>query len=231
MSEIETAVQWAVGIANDPAHGYSQMRRWGPDYDCSSLVITAYDKAGWPVKCSGASYTGNMIPAFQSCGFSVLKYADVSILQRGDILLNVEHHTAIFLGSGKIVEASLDETGGLLGTLTGDQTGAEIHIRDFYDYPWEYVLRAGGSPTDECCSYDAGNSVTVSAPQLEIGAYGPAVAAIQAALNYHGFGPLTVNGSFDSQVRLSVKDFQKIHKLQVDGIVGPETWRNLLYWR
>lgn len=35
MSVIEKAVQWAVGIAADNSHGYSQQTRWGPSYDCS----------------------------------------------------------------------------------------------------------------------------------------------------------------------------------------------------
>ena len=235
MSDVESAVNWAVSIANDPDHGYSQINRWGPDYDCSSLVITAFDKAGWPVKASGASYTGNMISAFLLCGFTVLTYSSTLPLQRGDILLNVQHHTAIYLGDGKIVEASIDESGGVCGAQSGDQTCREIHIRNFYNFPWQHVIRAPASdktaPVDDCCSYTAGNACQVFAPELEHGSYGPAVAAAQAALNYHGFGPLTVNGSFDNAVRLSIQDFQKVHKLTVDGIIGPQTWRTLLYWR
>ena len=42
---VESAVQWAIGIANDNSHGYDQGSRWGPDYDCSSLLITAYQQA------------------------------------------------------------------------------------------------------------------------------------------------------------------------------------------
>ena len=40
-TKIDKAVTWAVGIANDNSHGYDQADRWGPDYDCSSLVIQA----------------------------------------------------------------------------------------------------------------------------------------------------------------------------------------------
>ena len=36
MTKTEKAVTWAIEIANDPAHGYDQDNRWGPDYDCSS---------------------------------------------------------------------------------------------------------------------------------------------------------------------------------------------------
>ena len=33
-----TYTEWALQIANDDSHGYSQCNRTGPDYDCSSLV-------------------------------------------------------------------------------------------------------------------------------------------------------------------------------------------------
>ena len=54
MTVIESAVAWAIGTANNNAHGYSQANRWGnPDYDCSSFVITAYEQAGVHVKSHG----------------------------------------------------------------------------------------------------------------------------------------------------------------------------------
>ena len=68
MSAIESACTWAVGIANDNSHGYDQIHRQGPDYDCSSLVINAYEQAGVKVKEAGATYTGNMRAAFVKCG-------------------------------------------------------------------------------------------------------------------------------------------------------------------
>ena len=50
MGVIDNAVQWATDIANDDSHWYSQDVRWGPHYDCSSFVITAYQMTGVPVK-------------------------------------------------------------------------------------------------------------------------------------------------------------------------------------
>ena len=41
MGKIETATQWMIDLANDNSHGYDQTNRWGPDYDCSSAVISA----------------------------------------------------------------------------------------------------------------------------------------------------------------------------------------------
>ena len=106
---IEKAVTWALQIAQDPAHGYDQAHRWGPDYDCSSLMISAWQQAGVPVKAAGATYTGNMFQAFLRCGFKDVT-AEINLnngtgLQRGDVLLNAQHHTAMSIGGGQIVHA------------------------------------------------------------------------------------------------------------------------------
>ena len=67
MSVVEKAIAWALAVANDPAHGYDQTRRWGPDYDCSSLVISAFKEAGLPLT---ATFTGNMKYDFLRNGFA-----------------------------------------------------------------------------------------------------------------------------------------------------------------
>ena len=70
MGKIESAVAWAIEIANDPRCGYSQSSRWGPpDFDCSSFVISAWEQAGVPLREAGASFTGNMRAAMIMCGF------------------------------------------------------------------------------------------------------------------------------------------------------------------
>ena len=68
-SVASVAADWAVAIANDDSHGYDQINRWGPDFDCSSLVISAFDSQGVPVKKNGCTYTGNMRPGFLNSGF------------------------------------------------------------------------------------------------------------------------------------------------------------------
>ena len=62
-------------------------------------------------------------------------------LKKGDVLLNEKHHTAIYIGDGKLVHASINEKGTISGGKTGDQTGKEICVRSYYDYPWDLVLR------------------------------------------------------------------------------------------
>lgn len=140
---IEKAVKWAIDIANDDSHGYDQIKRWGDDFDCSSLVISSYEEAGIPVKKAGATYTGNMLSAFKKCGFVALPYKKGMDLIKGDILLNKKYHTVLYIGDGKIVQASINEKGKTTGGKTGDQTGKEISVGKFYEYSkgWDYVLR------------------------------------------------------------------------------------------
>ena len=66
-------------------------------------------------------------------------------LQRGDVLLNIRHHTAIYCGNGMEVEASINENGGVTGGQPGDQTGREFLVRPYRNYPWDCVLRYTGA--------------------------------------------------------------------------------------
>lgn len=161
---IESAVNWAVKIANDNSHGYDQNSRWGPNYDCSSLVISAFEQAGCKVKSGGATYTGNMKSVFLRYGFSdVTSKIALSTgmgLKRGDVLLNTKSHTALVVEDGgkTIVNASINENGKTTGGRSGDQTGREIYTRGYYNYPWDVVLRynesSSGSASQSSSSSD-----------------------------------------------------------------------------
>jgi len=70
-------------------------------------------------------------------------------------------------------------------------------------------------------------------PTLSIGSTGQWVRELQWALNqypYYVSGPLlAVDGDFGPKTRTGVIDFQKYYGLEVDGIVGPQTWGALGY--
>lgn len=150
-------VNHAIAIAKDDSHGYSQYSRWGKDYDCSSLMYECGYKAGYSLPRSGTRYTGTMIAHFSACGFRVDAFdGNLNDLERGDILLNTAHHTAVYIGNGQIVEASISETGGISGKV-GDQTGHEIHIRSVYNYPWTHVLTP---PKEQAAQHSASSKQT-----------------------------------------------------------------------
>lgn len=139
----EKAAQFAKDVALDDSIGYDQSSRWGPNsYDCSSLVITAYKQAGVPLTCT---YTGNMRANMLDNGFvdvtDKINLATGAGLQVGDVCLNVVHHTAMYVGDGKIVNAGGNENGGVTGGKPGDQTGREIAVVNYYNFPWDYILR------------------------------------------------------------------------------------------
>ena len=154
----EKAARYMEEIAADDSHGYDQGSRWGtPDFDCSSLVITAYKKAGVPLT---STYTGNMKYDFISHGFSDVKNKvnlyTAAGMERGDVLLHEQNHTAMYVGGGMIVHASGNEYGKATGGQPGDQTGREICKTGYFNYGstgWDCVLRYTASesaqPTPE----------------------------------------------------------------------------------
>lgn len=229
MSVIEKAIEWALKIANDPAHGYDQTKRWGPDYDCSSFVISAFKEAGLPLT---ATYTGNMRYDFLRNGFAVV--TDGS-LQRGDVLLNEKNHTALYLGNGQQVEASINEHGGITGGQSGDQTGGEIRVRAYFNYPWDCVLRYVGGETEsgetsDARPYDEGEKET-RLPVLRKGNVGGAVRSMQLLLIHKwaiSCGPDGADGDFGPNTKLALEKFQRTLKLEADGICGPKSWVKII---
>lgn len=136
---VSAYAKWMAEIALDDSHGYDQLYREGEygDYDCSALTIAALQKAG--IDTAWAWSTRDMRAALTSTEFEWIP--NLSDLQYGDILLAEGHHAAVYLGDGKLVEAWANEFNGAVGGKPGDQTGEEIRIRSYYDYPWSGILR------------------------------------------------------------------------------------------
>lgn len=156
-SRREDFVDLALRYAEDDSHGYSQKPpsgRWGPDFDCSSLLYYLADKAGYPVGTGSdkVRFTGTMLKDFEKAGFQILPFANVGIsdLEIGDILLNLALHAEVYVGNGESVGATGSETGGFVGEA-GDQTGSEIerHPVTTFDKEWDYILRPPADEKDE----------------------------------------------------------------------------------
>ena len=140
-AKMEKAINWAIAIANDNSHGYSQINRNGnPDYDCSSLVINAMKYAG--INVGSASYTGNMKAEFTAHDFVWIPWSQIGStanLKRGDVLLRRSDgsgHTELYLGNNKNVGAHSDYDG-----RGGDSSGREINVASYYYGNWQGVLR------------------------------------------------------------------------------------------
>ncbi len=66
-----------------------------------------------------------------------------------------------------------------------------------------------------------------SGPLLRRGSSGEAVKALQRRLKDLGFDPGPVDGEFGPKTQAAVVAFQRHERIEVDGIVGPQTWKYL----
>lgn len=164
------AVSFAVRIANDNSHGYSQAVRSlyntanPKSFDCSSLVLTAYyyaflenglvDQANYLKR--NCSYTGNMLRMLNA-GFETVARNQTAHAQmiQGDIELNTTYHTALAVDKNNIVHARSSE--GTKDTI--DNSGNEIRTQSWYLYShgWTHRLRFTGKGIDFSMINAAGN--------------------------------------------------------------------------
>lgn len=227
----ESALSWAIAIAKDQSHGYSQQQRWGPDYDCSSLVISAYKQAGVPINTQVVNYTGNMSGLLQY-GFkdvtSSVNLGNGSGLQPGDILWyhlsGTNGHTAIYAGNGRIVHARGQSKG---GPATGDQ-GDEIGITAYYRGSWQHVYRyvgggaaaapSGSAPAKPTPAAVKRYPVSTQMPIIKQGSVGRAAKVWQMIIG------VNADGEFGPNTHKATIQFQRANGLEQDGEVGPMTW-------
>ena len=228
----DKACTWAEGIAADQSHGYSQADRWGPNYDCSSLVIEAYIKAGVPIDKTRVYYTGNL-QDLKNYGFvDVTKEVDLNTgkgMLRGDVLYyhisGTNGHTAMYCGNGKIVHARGQSYG---SSATGDQ-GTEIAVTNYSRSQWQHVLRYQGSGSVSLTENLASSITLTMAVLIEVkkGSTGSDVAILQGILCKMGL-IVDIDGEFGDMTEMAVRTFQQKAGLTVDGICGRNTWKKLI---
>ena len=239
---IENAISWALGIADDDSHGYSQLqnRRWGnPDYDCSTFVITAFANAGCDVE--GATYTGNMRSVFENAGFTWIPKSQIDLsnssqLVRGDILLNEANHTEIYIGNNQRVGAHTGTYDIYDRNSPGDNNGREISIYNYSNSSnWDGVLRYIDEPVithwyDDFEPADLGNSFLA---RIEHKASGISFADING--NVQGMVPSTDSSQIWAFTRLSNGAY-KIRNVASNGLLdvqgsGPDDNTNVItHW-
>ncbi|WP_186525961.1 glycoside hydrolase family 3 N-terminal domain-containing protein [Leekyejoonella antrihumi] len=89
-------------------------------------------------------------------------------------------------------------------------------------------MSLGAAPASQAASVSCSSSTALSKrPVLRYGDTGSCVAELQRRLVSHG-QHITVDGSFGPGTLAAVKAYQRAHHLQVDGVVGPLTWKSLL---
>ena len=163
-------IKWALAIADDDSHGYSQIHRNGdPDYDCSSFIWYALKQAGFDVG-SYAFATPSMPSVLQAAGFEMFDINSGTQLEPGDILLR-DGHTEIYIGDGKTVGAHADENGGIVGPQGGDQGIAGLGFGEISVIPldisaWTWGFRP---PKDYVSQHSSSSDASGSQGAVEFG--------------------------------------------------------------
>lgn len=121
---LENSVSFMEHIAEDDAHGYSQVNRYGPDFDCSSLISMALIFGGFNIKYSSTTWT--LLEQLKSEGFKVVTDSN---RYRGDIFLNPDHHVIMCTDSDNIVHASGSKKGILKERFYIPSFGYQYHLR------------------------------------------------------------------------------------------------------
>lgn len=234
-SKVEQYTRWMEDLANNNYYGYL-WGGWGPqDYDCGHAIITAVEKVGIPVKSRGASYTGNMREVFIACGFKDITNG-INLdtgdgLKRGDILLNRASHAAVYIGNGQVSHARSGEG----NTIPGDQSGNEIRIQAYWNYPWDCILRYPEvvdydlpvdpsedpdlDPEPEVFEFTVKKGYGIGNPMAK-------VALWQAFLWCHGYdiGRDGADGEFGRNTLSATNKFQTDHNLTTDGVADQDDW-------
>ena len=261
---IHDAVEFAVNIANDNNHGYSQKIRSlyeiddPKSFDCSSLACTAYYyaflKNGLTTQArylkEHCSYTRNMLNMC-NCGFEVVARNQTAHaqMQKGDLELNVTRHVAMAIDRDNIVHARSSEG----TTNTVDDSGNEIRTQPWYLYShgWTHRLRftgkgidfsgLAGTTTSKTETTTKSNTTQTKGEYMfnpetvKAGDKNTSVLLLQEILRARGFKgkngkALKLTWTADANTICALRAYQESREevLEVDGICGPATWKDLI---
>lgn len=217
----EMIAQLATEGANNDLIGYDQNERWTfweqlkksgyrpakiktkCEADCSSGVISITWAAGYLLSNGklmnlDATYTGNMRAGYKAAGFQIL--TDSRYLTSDQYLIRGD----ILLNDQHHTAVNL--TTGKYGT--------------------------NGAPSTESTEISTGGNKTVIITMLVLmkGSTGYQVKTLQRLLTEMGFsvGSYGIDGDFGDATKKAVEAFQRSAGLEVDGIVGANTWTKLL---
>jgi nucleoid-associated protein YgaU len=124
MANINNANDYMYNLVTNKTHGYSQANRYGPDYDCSSSIMTSLRSGGkFDVPVKGIN-TASMKKYLEKIGYKVVSNAEKP--QKNDIKLRPATakrggHVVMFRSSTMVMEFSSSRG----HKEKGDQTGTE----------------------------------------------------------------------------------------------------------
>lgn len=181
----------------------------------------------------GAKYCSNGVPDVTE--YSMLNKcseisSDFSKIEIGEYLWT-DGHCGVYIGDGLAVECTPKWDNGV-------QITAVHNIAEKQGYNGRTWRRHGKlpyvqyivEPKKEEAKKESANKVTVELSMLKKGAKGEEVKTLQTLLKSKSYniGEWGVDGDFGQATKYAVEDFQAEAGLDIDGIVGKDTWTTLL---
>ena len=140
-------------------------------------------------------------------------------------------------GSSDHVGIVCDNSFGTLTVIEGNKSDSVGYRKIGVDSPQiiGYGVPNYEAATGESSGSNSTNSVhnldseyIRTLPLLQYGSKGIYVKILQVLLNYYNNADLDVDGDFGPLTKSAVATYQMAHSLEIDGIVGRETWTQLL---
>lgn len=189
------------------------IKKWETTYCCNPFVGACWahggcDQTALAMCRKGNSWdfgTGN--GSYHKCKlFKHMGHPKKSELKAGDVLCK-STHVALYIGGGKIVEAS----GGDDNVINSKKWNSSIQVTSLSDSRYKTFTRV----------YRYIGSVNATF-NIKVGEYSERVKQLQQYLNWYG-NKLSVSGFFNKQTLEAVKKFQANQKLTANGVVDQKT--------
>lgn len=204
--------------------------KWAGHYvtDCSGLFAWAFSCLG------GKMYHGSNTMWNSWCSakgeLSGGKRKDGKPLKPGTAVFTYNKstgkrgHVGLFIGNGLVIEAQGSKSGVVRSKVTLSKwvEWGELKGVDYGSNSSENASNPASGSANEKTSTD-------TMPTLKRGSKGEYVTLLQAKLIQKGYdlGKWGADGDFGAQTEKAVKEFQRDHALNADGVVGYGTWTAL----
>lgn len=194
---------------------------------CCAFVVAVFEKCGMADIIPGYAACDQMISIFTKWG----RYYSRSVrsVRPGDIIfynwngdLSADHVGIVVqnrFGELSVIEGNKSDTVGYRSIGSMDSCVLGYGVPNY---------EATSESRIDSTSYDLDKEYIRTLPLLQYGKNNVYVKILQVLLNYYYDANLEVDGEYGVQTKKVVADYQMSNLLEVDGIVGTETWSHLL---
>lgn len=169
---------------------------------------------------------------------------DFNNIDAGEIVW-IKGHIGIYIGNGQVVEATPKWNNGVQITTCKNISSGQKERKwlkhgksPYIKYSQENIANNWIACLQTECNKQgfsnqkvdgiAGKTTLAACPQLSNKSSGKITALVQARLNNLGYNCGSIDGINGANTQKAIKKFQQDNGLQVDGIVGKNTWEWLL---